>query len=223
MRSVGLNCNSFIKTFLPYQPLLINIVNLTKKGCSVYCKFLKKRSNLNTTLAERENKWHRELNCTFGSSFWNKTYTLAADIKNENKIKWFQFQINRNSLFTNYKVNKCKPNISPQCTFCSHLDEFSHTELVSHLFDFALKLWQELKHWLVTLNLNLPLNRAKLLFGIHEEDALFYGGKIVQFQDWNDIYDCLSRIPECTAQDVALSPTQALVPDTPAVDPARTE
>ena len=166
-------------------------------------------------------------------------------------------------------MNKFKPNISPQCTFCSHLDEFSHPELVSHLFfdcDFALKLWQELKHWLVTLNLNLPLNRAKLLFGIHEEasnsklnfiilctkyfiwktkfgsknltlsllqkfiylkltehkDALFYGGKIVQFQDWNDIYDCLSRIPECTAQDVALSPTQALVPDTPAVDPART-
>ena len=35
--------------------------------------------------------------------------------------------------------------------------------------DFVLKLWQDVKSWLATLNLNLPLDRTKLLFGIHDQ------------------------------------------------------
>ena len=60
---------------------------------------------MSTTLAEREGRWHTELGCVFGLEYWNKIYTLTAGIKNENKIKFMQFQINRNCLFTNYKVN----------------------------------------------------------------------------------------------------------------------
>jgi hypothetical protein len=270
MKNIGLKDNCSIVTILPYQPLLINIANITKKGCNVYCKFLKKKINLNTTLEVRENKWHTELQCTFGTNFWNKTYALAAGIKYENKLKWLQFQLNRNSLFTNYKVNKFKPNVSPKCTYCAHIPDSSHPELVSHLFydcDFVLKLWQELKTWLATLNVQLPLDRIKLLFGIHEEDcssvlnyiilsvkqfiwktkfgskdlslnlfqkflfskladkqnALNYCGKSRDFDIWNDLYNCMSRLPACTAPDVAPLPTQqAPAAGTPPPDPART-
>ena len=174
-RGIGINDNNQIMNVLPFQPLLINMVNLTKKGCSIYSKFLKKKENLSTNLSHRENKWHLELQQTFGVDFWNKTYLMTSNIKNENKIKWFQFQLNRNSLFTNYKVNKFKPQISKYCSYCSHIEGFSHLELVSHLFfdcDFVLKLWQEIKTWLATLNITLPLDRKKILFGIHDE-AIF--------------------------------------------------
>ena len=90
-------------------------------------------------------------------------------------MKWLQYQINRNSLFTNYKVNKFKSHISPNCSFCSHIEGVSHLELVSHLFwecDFALKLWLEVKNWLQTnFNVCIPLDRKILLFGFHDQPS----------------------------------------------------
>ena len=47
--------------------------------------------------------------------------------------------------------------------------------LVSHLFfecDSVLNLWQQIRDWLGTLEINLELNRTKLLFGIQEEGSL---------------------------------------------------
>ena len=161
-------------TFYPTQPLLINIANLTKKGCNVYTRLISKKSNLQRNHSDREQKWHRELDCTFGTVFWDKCYSLTASIKNENRMKWLQFQINRNCLFTNYKVNKFKPAISPACSFCSHLEEPPPPEITSHLFfecDFVLQLWQDVHGWLATFNINLPLNRTQLLFGIHEQSS----------------------------------------------------
>ena len=173
-RNLGINDNCKLTTFHPFQPLLIHLANLVKKGCNVYYRFLRKKNNLNTSLNTRESKWHAELNCTYGTDFWNKTYNLTSAIKNENKIKWLQFQINRNSLFTNYRVNKFKPNISPNCTFCSIGEGVTqtHPELVSHLFfdcDFVLKLWIEVKNWLRTINIDIPLDRKVLLFGCHDQ------------------------------------------------------
>lgn len=121
-RNLSIPDNVLIPTFRPFQPLLISIVNQVKKGCNVYYRFLRKKVNLNTTLTERESRWHNELNCTYGVLFWDKSYNLTSTIKNENKMKWLQYQINRNSLFTNYKVNKFKNQISPNCSLCSHVE-----------------------------------------------------------------------------------------------------
>ena len=172
-RSLGLKDDHGICTFLPSQPLLINILNLSKSGCSLYSRLLKKKSNLGRTIKKSEIKWHTELGCTFGIDFWNKTYSLTSDIKGENKLKWFQFQINRNSLFTNYRVSKFKPGISPYCSHCPNLDGVPpNLELISHLFfecDLVLNLWQQVKNWLVSLNICLEMNRNKLLFGVQSE------------------------------------------------------
>ena len=119
-------------------------------------------------LVERENWWHNELNCTFGTDFWN----AASTIKNGNRMKWLQYPINRNCLFTNYKVNKFKPNNSPFCSFCSQLEGVSNLELISHLLfecDCTLQLWQVTKNWLQTFNKKIPLNINLILFGIHNQ------------------------------------------------------
>ena len=116
-----------------------------------------------------------ELGCTYGIDFWLKTYSLTANIKNDNRLRWFQYQINRNSLFTNYRVNKFKNYISPLCSFCSHLvDAPQSNELISHIFfecDFVLQLWQQVRGWLGGFNIGLELDRTKLLFGIHSENS----------------------------------------------------
>ena len=128
---------------------------------------------MKTTLSTRESKWHNELGCTFGIDFWNKTYNLTSNIKYENKIKYLQYQINRNSLFTNYKVNKFKRHISPFCSFCIQAQNpVTPCELVSHIFydcDYVLNLWQEIINWLKTLNINIPLDRKALLFGLSDQ------------------------------------------------------
>ena len=174
IRSIGVQENFGIATFQPFQPLLISLVNSVKKGCNLYYKYIRKKINISTSLVERETRWHNELNSTFGTDFWNATYNLASSIKNENKIKWLQYQINRNCLFTNYKVNKFKPNISPFCTFCSHVEGVLNLESISHIFydcDFTLQLWQTLRTWLQTFNKNIPLNRTAILFGLHDQPS----------------------------------------------------
>ena len=90
-------------------------------------------------------------------------------------MKFVQFQINRNSLFTNYKVNKFKPYISPACTFCV-LEEVNNppSELVSHLFFSCQQvndMWVEVRNWLRIININLPLDRKVLLFGYQEQNS----------------------------------------------------
>ena len=124
---------------------------------------------------ERENKWHNELNCIYGVEFWNKVYSLTASIKNDNKMKYLQFQINRNSLFTNYKVSKFKANVSPYCTFCMGAQGGNnmHLELVSHLFYdcvFVQNLWQEIKDWLNTFNFEISLDKKTIIFGIQDKN-----------------------------------------------------
>ena len=173
LRGLGLPENLSFENIHPFQPLLIYIVNLTKKGCNVYYRLLRKKNNLKTILSEREGKWHNELSCTFGVEFWNKTYNLAANIKFENRIKYLQYQINRNSLFTNYRVSKFQQHISPSCTFCLQAGNLvAPSELISHLFfdcDHALNLWQATINWLKTLNVNIPLDRKALLFGLNDQ------------------------------------------------------
>ena len=88
-------------------------------------------------------------------------------------MKWLPYQINRKSLYTNYRVNKFKNNISPFCSFCQHVQGATQQpELVSHLFyscNFVLRLWTEVKGWLRTFNINIPLNKNIMLFGFHNQ------------------------------------------------------
>ena len=52
-------------------------------------------------------------------------------------MKFLQYQINRNSLFTNYRVNKFKSHKSPNCTLCQN----EEVTLSFPLFDTTDHLW----------------------------------------------------------------------------------
>ena len=82
-------------------------------------------------------------------------------------MKWMQYQINRNSLFTNFRVNKFKSFVSPHCDFCKNFPE-----LISHLYyscEKVVSLWNDIRVWLGTLDLKLPTDKKQLIFGIHRE------------------------------------------------------
>ena len=154
---------------LPYRPLLIEIANMSQKGCSHFCKLLKGKLCTPNIMRTREEKWHLELGYVLGRQFWIRTYNLTATIKYDNKLKWLQYQICRNSLFTNVKVHKVHQHISPLCTYCE-----SHEELIGHLFYSCNKitqLWSEIVAWLAALNINLKVTEKVVLFGINSEES----------------------------------------------------
>ena len=111
--------------------------------------------------------WHVELNKTFGVQFWNKTYGFTASIKNDNKIKWMQYQIVRNCQFSNYRVNKFKPNISSLCSYC-HISD----EKLSHLYFQCFKVkefWDKVQDYFANLSVIIPLEITAVLFGYSNE------------------------------------------------------
>ena len=170
---LGLVLEKLPEVQLPLQPLLINVASMTIKGCSSYYKILRKKNNLKAILAEREEKWHGELNTIFGISFWNQTYSFTASIKFDNRLKWMQYQIVRNSQFTNIRVNKFKPNVSPLCSYCKQ-----ELEKISHLYfhcPFVLAFWVEIQSWLNSFSVNFPLSVNCILFGYKKES---YDSKI---------------------------------------------
>ena len=170
LRQIGMVERCQILCPRPYQPLLISILNSVKKGCSLYYRCLRKCRNLGDNLTNREDKWHQELNCTLSAQIWNNIYTQCASLKYDNKLKWLQFQINRNSLYTNYRVNKFMPNVSPFCAFCTGNVPPFNLELISHLFfscKIVQKFWEEIRFWLLSLQppVELSIVRNKIIFG----------------------------------------------------------
>ena len=168
LQKIGLRLENLPIVQLPIQPILVNIATLTERGCNRYYKLLRKKKNLSSTIHEREAIWHKELNSTFGVQFWNKVYTLTSEIKNENRLKWLQYQIARNSLFTNYKVNKFNPNVSPLCSNCNSIEN------ISHLFwgcDKVLELWQQIQTFLGNFQIFLDFSLKNVLFGNHKEPS----------------------------------------------------
>ena len=156
-----LNCACY-----PQKPLLIDMALSTSKGCSMYYKILRKKSILSNKMHVRENKWHNELNCNFSIIFWNNSRKLYSNIEFDNKMKWLQFQIVRNSLQTNYIVNHFKPNVSKKCQYCMDGDE-----LVSHLFwscHIVHSFLNQISTFLLNSGLEYTPSRAQMLFGFLE-------------------------------------------------------
>ena len=126
-------------------------------------------------MTERETKWHSEIGLHFGADFWSTSRDLVLTIKLENEIKWMQFQIVRNSLFTNYRVSKFNRDVSPYCSFCTTDDNpYKEFEIISHLFYDCMNVrsfLDDTKAWLSTINVILPIDKISFLFGLHSEQS----------------------------------------------------
>ena len=167
LQRLRIRAEDLITQYEPTQPLLINIISLTKKGCSAYYKMLTKKQNLNNKLHIREDKWHQELNTVFSLDFWSGSYRLMSQLKWDNKMKWLQYNIIRSCLKTNNTVNHFMPNVSPLCTYCG-----LEPERILHLFvtcERVKNFWQEVHDFFIQLNFFVPLDRSKILFGIHHK------------------------------------------------------
>ena len=189
-RKLGIADTRPLSFSMPIQPLLIFILNLAKKGCRTFYRLLRKRNSKGSTLATREEKWHEELNTVLSPSYWNSVYLFNSTIKRENKIKWLQFQITRNSLFTNYRVNKFNPQVLPYCNFCYDPNTSSRNlEIISHLF-FHCKMvndfWKELRTWVGNYesSSSIPIDCKSVLFGIHKEHFDSVSNILILFGKW---------------------------------------
>ena len=166
IRSLGIVEYKLPRLELPQQPIIANIATLTVKGCNAYYKLLRKNKNLVNNNRLREEKWHLELGSVYGVDYWNKIYSFTKNIKNDNYVKWLQYQIVRNSLFTNYRVNKINNNISPLCSACLVVEKVSH---VFWSCERVMNFWKLLANWLEGFDIKFPLTNKTILFGFLKE------------------------------------------------------
>ena len=112
----------------PFVPSFIQLINLSKKGCSQWTKIIGCKS-VSTNSRNFETKWELSLGAIQGVYFWDRCYRNVNNIFFNSKIKWFYYQIVRGCLKTNRIVCHIKRNVRPECTFCS-----SDVESILHLF-----------------------------------------------------------------------------------------
>ena len=148
----------------PLLPTLIGIALSTKKGCGPYYRILSKKRCLENKIGLRDEKWHTELQSMHSVTFWDKIRRLNSTITFNNNIKWLQYQINRNSLQTNYIVSHFIQNVSPLCKYCDTSDEkISHLYwLCPYVSDFLRETFQ----YICSTGLVYSPTKTEFLFGV---------------------------------------------------------
>ena len=199
VRLLGFHLDDIDSLEPPMQPLIFQILSSTSTGCSRFYKLLRKIKNLDNSsnLLIREEKWHIELNERLSVDLWRSAYQHTVQIKRNNNLKWMQYQIVRNCQFTNYRVNKFKPSISPLCSYCS-----VDNEKISHLYfgcNFVKNFWIQVAAWTNDFSLTLPLNITSIIFGKAGEsqdsvvNCLILWGKLYIWQ--NKFKNALLSLP----------------------------
>ena len=166
IQKLNISMNRLLPTYKPEIPLLINTILLSKRGCQAYYKLLRKKSILNNDIWKREQKWHSELGLTFSSDFWNSARRLCCEVDMDNRLRWLQYQIVRNSLQTNYIVSHFNNQVSSLCQYCGQSEE-----LISHLFWSCNKIQSflcEIKAFFSSINFDYSPSKIQLLFGHYD-------------------------------------------------------
>ena len=126
-----------------------------------------KNGIISNKIGIREQKWHTELNSTFSIHFWEKARKLCKSIKNENPLKWLQYQIIRNSLQTNLIVSHFIANIGPECYYCQ-----LSIETISHIYWFCPivnRFLEEVFEIISSSGIIFRPTKLQFLFGYLEE------------------------------------------------------
>ena len=168
IQKLKISINRLYPAYYPQKPFLIDLVLLSNKGCQPYYSLLRKKFTLSNNIYKRENKWHEELGSIFSVGFWNSTRKLCSCIDFDNKLKWLQYQVIRNSLQTNFIVSHFKANISSKCGYCQESDE-----LISHIFwtcRVVKTFFAEIIAYFAGINIDFSPSRTELLFGFHNQE-----------------------------------------------------
>ena len=146
----------------------------------------------------REIKWENILGMLLGPIFWDNTYRIFSKINYDNRLKYFQFNINRGCLKTNNIISKFVPNQTDRCTFCGiFLEDILHLlwdcRITRAFFDSIVNFANSLEIvW-------PPQSREVFLFGtptidFHTASGYFY----LQTKHFLWISRCLKKSP-CAA------------------------
>ena len=117
---------------------------------------------------KQEEKWHQELNSIMSVTFWDKCWSLVHSLKNNNVIKYHQYQIVRGMLKTNSVVSHFIPLVTDSCSFgCEHRERISDLYWDCPIIN---NFWKELSNkFLVYLRLPFNFTKLNILFGIHDQ------------------------------------------------------
>ena len=118
-----------ISTELPFRPGIIALFTTRAKGCKEWTKLLKYKLGITAGVRERELKWERVLGVNLSIWFWDEIHRSQKLLSFDTRLKFFQYQITRCQLQTNYIRNKYDDAVSDQCNLCNQ-----DTETVLHLF-----------------------------------------------------------------------------------------
>ena len=97
---------------------LIQISCKKMKGCRAFYNIFRTRPNDRGNPPKHETKWHTMLGAQLSVRFWDNAWKLHSSIKDNNPFKWLQCSILRNSIFTNNRLCKFKPDITDKCHLC---------------------------------------------------------------------------------------------------------
>ena len=111
----------------PQLPFFISAVLLSNKGCHSYSMVAQEEQFLKNKIWKRDEKWH-------SIDFWKSARRLCSQISIDNKLKWLQYQILRNSLQTNHIVSHLITSVSSQCQYCNRSHLFWSCEVVQSFF-----------------------------------------------------------------------------------------
>lgn len=153
----------------PRQSVIIRIAHKQVSGCRAFYNVFRAKAAERGDTTRSEEKWHEQLDTVLSIDFWNSAIKLNSSHKNNNFAKWLEYQILRNSIFTNDRVSRFRPNVSDRCDLCTLETENSY-----HLFYqcfVSMRFWVEIKQYLhIKFNLYLPVERLSILFGILNQD-----------------------------------------------------
>ena len=158
-----------LRVQLPSRPFWYLFFTLSKKGCRCWSRYLRLYKSDNIRI--REEMWEEKLGKNMGPIFWDSVYKNTKTICFNNKIKFFQYQINRGVLKTNNVLTHFVENQSNLCTFCQ-----LHIETIIHLFwdcPIVNDFYNQLSVFFNSIRVTWPpVNREKFLFGNSKDGFL---------------------------------------------------
>ncbi|XP_046573121.1 uncharacterized protein LOC124281137 [Haliotis rubra] len=150
-QGLRLSINKFIKKhnpkrlqcpFLPY-----NCLKLGKEQGSKY--FYQSLFNTSLSKSSGQGKWEKEFDKEYTESEQEGIYLMSKRCTQSVNLKWFQFKLVHNILFTNTNLHKTGYVDSPMCTLCE-----AEPETVIHLLsecEHSKRIWSHLSAWLNTV------------------------------------------------------------------------
>ena len=123
----------------PCLPFLIQISNLSLKGCARFYKSIKKNRNLPFQIKA---KWKQNLNNTINCDQIKTCFRLCNKITECTYLRYIQFNILHNRIVIQTLLLKMGISESEPCLYCTEKDTQVHTMLYCPL---TIQLWSNVE------------------------------------------------------------------------------